>query len=259
LIDPRTVIDPSAQLAEDVTVGAYSVIGPSVSVGRGTWIGPHVVINGPARIGENNRIFQFASLGEIPQDKKFRGEDSELIIGNRNTIREYVTINRGTALDQGRTMVGDENWIMAYVHIAHDCQVGSRTIFSNGATLAGHVQVSDKAILGGFTLVHQYCRIGTHAFCGMGTALNRDLPPYVMASGNLARPFGLNREGLKRDGIAQETVRALQRAYKVLVRVGAVPEEEKQVLDNLRRDYVEVERFVSFIEASSRGIVRNAD
>ena len=259
MIDPRAVIDPSAQLAEDVTVGAYSVIGPSVSVGRGTWIGPHVVINGPARIGENNRIFQFASLGEIPQDKKFRGEDSELSIGNRNTIREYVTINRGTALDRGKTMVGDENWIMAYVHIAHDCQVASRTIFSNGATLAGHVQVADKAILGGFTLVHQYCRIGTHAFCGMGTALNRDLPPYVMASGNLARPFGLNREGLKRDGIAQETVRALQRAYKVLVRVGTVPEEEKQVIDNLRRDYVEVERFASFIEVSSRGIVRNAD
>jgi UDP-N-acetylglucosamine acyltransferase len=259
LIDPRAVIDPSAQLAEDVTLGPYSVIGPSVSVGRGTWIGPHVVINGPARIGENNRIFQFASLGEIPQDKKFRGEDSELSIGNRNTIREYVTINRGTALDQGKTLVGDENWIMAYVHIAHDCRVGSRTVFSNGATLAGHVQVADKAILGGFTLVHQFCRIGTHAFCGMGTALNRDLPPYVMASGNLARPFGLNREGLKRDGVAQETVRALQRAYKILVRIGTVPEEDKQVINELRREYAEVERFAAFIEASSRGIVRDAD
>ncbi|MEA3412450.1 MAG: acyl-ACP--UDP-N-acetylglucosamine O-acyltransferase [Pseudomonadota bacterium] len=259
MIDPRAVIDPSAKLADDVSVGPFSVIGPSVSVGRGTWIGPHVVINGPARIGEDNRIFQFASLGEIPQDKKFRGEDSELVIGDRNTIREYVTINRGTALDKGKTMVGNENWIMAYVHIAHDCQVGSRTIFSNGATLAGHVQVGDQAILGGFTLVHQFCRIGTHAFCGMGTALNRDLPPYVMASGNLARPFGLNREGLKRDGVASDTVRALQRAYKALVRVGMVPEDERAQIDDLRREHAEVERFAAFIETSTRGIVRDAD
>ena len=193
MIDSRALIDSKAQLDEGVSVGPFSVIGPNVSIESGTWIGPHVVINGPTHIGRDNRIFQFASVGDIPQDKKYRGEESRLTIGDRNTIREYCTINRGTQLDRGVTSVGDDNWIMAYVHIAHDCQVGNHIVFSNGTTLAGHVIIEDHAVLGGFTLVHQFCRIGAYSFCGMGTALNRDLPPYVMASGNLARPYGLNK------------------------------------------------------------------
>ena len=257
MIHPTAVIDSAAELAEDVEVGPYSIIGARVRVGSGTRIGPHVVIQGPTRIGAGNRIFQFASLGEIPQDKKYRGEDSELVIGDGNTIREYVTIHRGTALDRGRTTVGDRNWIMAYVHIAHDCAVGSDTIFSNGATLAGHVVIEDHAILGGFTLVHQFCRIGAYAFCGMGTAINRDVPPYVMVAGNPAKPYGLNKEGLRRNDFPVETVRALQRAYRLLIKAGPMSEAERGELRALRRDFREVERFAAFVESSARGVVRS--
>ncbi len=256
MIHPTAVIDPAAELADAVEIGPYSIIGPRVRIGPGTRIGPHVVIRGPTRIGSGNRIFQFASLGEIPQDKKFRGEDSELVIGDGNTIREYVTINRGTSLDRGRTTVGDRNWIMAYVHIAHDCVVGSDTVFSNGATLAGHVVIEDHVTLGGFTLVHQFCRIGAYAFCGMGTAINRDVPPYVMVAGNPARTFGLNKEGLKRNGFSQATVRELQRAYRLLIRRGALSESERGELERARRRHSEVERLARFVETSSRGIVR---
>lgn len=257
MIHPTAVIDPAAELADDVEVGPYSIIGPQVRIGSGTRIGPHVVIRGPTRIGSGNRIFQFASLGEIPQDKKYQGEDSELIIGDGNTIREYVTINRGTALDRGRTVVGDRNWIMAYVHIAHDCVVGSDTVFSNGATLAGHVVIEDHATLGGFTLVHQFCRIGAYAFCGMGTAINRDVPPYVMVAGNPAKPYGLNKEGLRRNGFSPETVRALQRAYRLLFRRGAPAESQRAELDVERRAHPEVDRLARFVEESVRGVLRD--
>lgn len=256
MIDSRALIDSKAQLDEGVSVGPFSVIGPNVRVESGTWIGPHVVINGPTHIGRDNRIFQFASVGDIPQDKKYRGEESRLTIGDRNTIREYCTINRGTQLDRGETSVGNDNWIMAYVHIAHDCQVGDHIVFSNGTTLAGHVVIEDHAVLGGFTLVHQFCRIGAHSFCGMGTALNRDLPPYVMASGNLARPYGLNKEGLKRYKFNADTIRALHKAYVMLVGTGTRRTDDQQQLDEFRVQFSAVAHFVEFIENSPRGIIR---
>ncbi|MGH1537021.1 MAG: acyl-ACP--UDP-N-acetylglucosamine O-acyltransferase, partial [Gammaproteobacteria bacterium] len=197
-IHPTAIVDSSAEIDNSVSIGPYSIIGPDVKIAKNTSVGPHVVIGGSTSIGSGNRIFQFSSIGEIPQDKKFHGENSELIIGDDNTIREYVTINRGTEEDQGYTKIGDRNWIMAYVHIAHDCNVENDITFANGATLAGHVTVEEFAILGGFTLVHQFCRIGAYSFCAMGTALNRDLPPYLIASGNYASTHGLNKEGLHR-------------------------------------------------------------
>ena len=256
MIDPRASVDPRATLEANVSVGPYTVIGPDVYIGAGTWIGPHVVINGPTRIGAENRIFQFASIGDIPQDKKYAGEASELIIGNRNTIREYCTINRGTLLDRGKTTVGNDNWIMAYVHVAHDCQVGSHTVFANGATLAGHVEIGDYAVLGGFTLVHQHCRVGVCAFCGMGTALNRDLPPYVMASGNLAKSHGLNKEGLRRQGFDRDVVRALHKTYMGMVKSKSSNEKVRTQIIELAHEYPEVANFVEFIKTSKRGIVK---
>lgn len=257
MIDPRAVIDPTAELEQGVSIGPYSVIGAHVHVEAGTWIGPHVVINGPTRLGKNNRIFQFASLGEIPQDKKYRGEASELVIGDGNTIREYVTINRGTALDRARTTLGDGNWIMAYVHIAHDCQIGNHTIFSNGATLAGHVVIEDYAVLGGFTLVHQFCRVGAYAFCGMGAALNRDVPPFVTVSGNPAKPYGLNKEGLKRHGFTAATIDALNKAYRLKVRIKKTDAPPARQLAELAAQFPEVARFAEFIDSSARGIIRD--
>ena len=256
MIDSRACIDSSATLADGVTVGPFSVIGPNVHIGRDTWIGPHVVINGPSRIGANNRIFQFASLGEIPQDMKYHGEDSELIIGDRNTIREFCTINRGTVQDRGITSIGDDNWIMAYVHIAHDCEIGNRTILANGVTLGGHVQIEDHVILGGFTLVHQFCRIGAYAFTGGGTALPLDLPPYVLAAGNRAKPHGLNKEGLQRHGFTAEKIRALFKAYTLLVKGKKVDEGGRSILTELSQKHPEVARFVDFIENSKRGVLR---
>jgi len=215
-IHPTAIIDPSAELADDVEVSAYAVIGAGVSIDSGTWIGPHAVIEGPTTIGKENRIFQFASVGAEPQDKKYKGENTTLIIGDRNVIRESCTINRGTAQDIGYTEIGDDNWIMAYVHIAHDCVVGSSTIFANNTTLAGHVTIHDFAILGGFTLVHQFCHVGKHSFTGMGTALGKDLPPFVMATGAPGIPRGINNEGLKRHGYSSEERANLKQAYKKL-------------------------------------------
>jgi len=256
VIDPSAAVDPGAELAPDVKVGAFSVIGRDVRIGAGTWIGPHVVIKGPTTIGHDNRIFQFASVGDIPQDKKYEGETTELIIGDRNTIREYCTINRGTRIGQGATVIGNDNWIMAYVHIAHDCLVGDHTVFSNGATLAGHVTVEDYATLGGFTLVHQFCRIGTHAFCGMGTALNRDLPPYVLASGNLAAAHGINKVGLKRHGFGADTIQALHKAYMLLIKTRNRRDDEPFQIEQLASSFPEVARFVDFVNNSPRGVVR---
>ena len=255
-IHSTAIVDPSTQLDKNVSIGPYSIIGPNVSIGKNTWVGPHVVINGPTKIGSGNRIFQFSSIGEIPQDKKYQGEPSELIIGDDNTIREYVTINRGTEQDQGFTIVGNRNWIMAYVHIAHDCKIDNDTIFANGTTLAGHVVVEEFAILGGFTLVHQFCRIGAHSFCAMGTALNRDLPPYVMASGNYATTHGLNKEGLRRRGFSEECIKALHKSYKLLIRNKGSKSERVFQVEKLATAHPEVQMFLDFIVSSERGIVQ---
>ena len=255
-IHATAIIDASAKISPRASIGPYSIIGPNVEIGAGTVIGPHVVIQGPTIIGENNHIFQFSSLGEIPQDKKYDGEDSKLVIGDNNTIREYVTINRGTLLGEGATTIGNDNWIMAYVHIAHDCVVKNNTIFSNGASIAGHVKVEDYAVLGGFTLVHQFCHLGEHSFCGMGSALNMDLPPYVIASGNLAKAYGLNKEGLRRRDFDEDVINALHQAYKALVLSKNSRAEQMEKIADLIEQYAEVRKFVGFIENSERGIVR---
>lgn len=255
-IDQRAVIDPSARIADDVSIGPFSIIGPDVEIDSGTSIGPHVVINGPTRIGRDNRIFQFSSIGEIPQDKKYHGESSRLEIGDRNTIREFVTINRGTEDGGGVTRIGDDNWMMAYIHIAHDCLVGNNTIFANGASLAGHVEIDDYVILGGFTLVHQFTKIGSGAFCGMGSAIGKDIPPYVMVSGNPASPYGINSEGLKRRQFDRAAIKAVKDAYKIIYRSGLTTEEAKQQLESLAQQHVEVKPMLEFLQRSERGILR---
>jgi len=255
-IDARAVVDPDARIGKNVSIGPFSIIGPNVEIGAETWIGPHVVINGPTRIGKQNRIFQFASVGEIPQDKKYHGEKSRLEIGDRNTIREYVTINRGTDDGGGVTRLGNDNWLMAYIHIAHDCLVGDNTIFANAASLAGHVNVQDYAILGGFTLVHQFCTIGAHAFCGMGSAISKDVPPYVMVNGSPAHPHGLNVEGLKRRGLDKATLAALREAYRIIYRSGLTTQEAKVQLKELAELHTEVGHMLDFLHKSQRGILR---
>lgn len=217
-IHPTAIIDPKAEIADDVEISPYAIIGANVKIDSETWIGPHVVIDGPTTIGKENRIFQFASVGAEPQDKKYDGEPTTLSIGDRNVIRESCTINRGTAQDIGKTEIGDDNWIMAYVHIAHDCIVGNNTIFANNTTLAGHVTIHDYAILGGFTLVHQFCYVGEYAFTGMGTALGKDLPPFVMAFGAPGIPRGINNEGLKRHGFDENQRSTIKKAYRTLYR-----------------------------------------
>lgn len=250
------MIAPDAKIGDGVTVGPYTVIGPEVEIGAGTWIGPHVVINGPTRIGRDNKIFQFASLGEAPQDKKYAGEKTRLEIGDRNTIREYCTINRGTVEGGGVTRIGNDNWIMAYVHIAHDCLVGDQTIFANAASLAGHVTVGDHAILGGFTLVHQFCMIGAHCFCGMGSVTSMDVPPYVMVSGNPAKPHGINSEGLKRRGFSGEALRALRAAYKLIYKSKLTLNEAREQIAARVHECPELVLLTRFLEQSQRGIVR---
>lgn len=255
-IDQRAVINPAAHIGNNVSVGPFSVIGADVEIGDDTWIGPHVVINGPTTIGRENRIFQFASIGEIPQDKKYYGEASRLEIGDRNTIREFVTINRGTDDGGGLTRIGNDNWLMAYIHIAHDCMVGNHVTMANGASLAGHVSIEDYAILGGFTLVHQFCAVGAHAFCGMGSAISKDVPPYIMVGGNPAQPHGLNVEGLKRRAMPKETIAALRDAYKVIYRSGHTTREAATHLFAISQEIKEVAILVEFIQNSSRGILR---
>jgi UDP-N-acetylglucosamine acyltransferase len=256
LIDQRAVIDRAAELAGGVSIGAFSINGPGVVVGEGTWIGPHVVINGPTQIGRENRIHPFASIGDAPQDKKYAGEPTRLEIGDRNVIREYVTINRGTVQHGGVTRLGDENWIMAYAHIAHDCRVGNRTVFANGASLAGHVSVDDCAILGGFALVHQFCAIGTHAFCAFGSVINKDVPPFVTVTGNPARSSGLNIEGLRRHGFTDATRKALRRAYRTLYRSNFPLQTALQQLRDQSRQDEAVAELAAFVERAKRGIVR---
>lgn len=255
-IHPTAIIDPGARLAHDVEIGPYAVIGAHVEIGAGCRIGAHTVITGHTRLGERNRIYQFVSLGEAPQDKKYGGEPTRLEIGDHNTIREFCTLNRGTAQDVGVTRVGNNNWIMAYSHVAHDCQVGSHTVFANNAQLAGHVHLGDYAILGGFTAVHQFCSIGAHTITGLGTVVLQDIPPYVRAAGNSARPYGINAEGLKRRGFSAETIAALKRAYRTLYRSGLTLTEALQELGQQHAHCPEVQPLIEFVAASSRGIIR---
>lgn len=255
-VHATAIVDRGAQLADGVVVGPYSVIGAKAEIGEGTWIGAHVVLDGRIRIGRMNKIFHFASLGAPPQDKKYGSEDTAVEIGDNNTIREYVTINRGTALDAGVTRVGNDNWIMAYVHFAHDCQIGNRTIFANACQLAGHVTVGDWAIFGATTLVHQFVHIGAHAFTGMGTYLPQDLPPFVTAAGNMAKPYGINSEGLKRRGFSADDIAALKRAYRTLYRSGLGLEDARQQLQAQVAHCAHVREILEFLARSKRGIIR---
>jgi UDP-N-acetylglucosamine acyltransferase len=255
-VHPSAIVERGAELADGVTVGPFSVVGPKVAIGENTWIGSHVVLDGRLRIGRNNRIAHFCSIGGPPQDKKYRGEDTAVEIGDGNTIREYTTVNRGTAQDAGVTRVGDDNWIMAYVHFAHDVQIGSHTIFANGGQLAGHVSVGDWVIFGAFTLVHQFVHIGAHAFTGMGTYVAQDLPPFVTAAGNMARPFGINSEGLRRRGFSAEDIQALKRAYRTLYRSGLPLEEARRQLAAQVAGCAHVREILEFLAKSTRGIIR---
>jgi UDP-N-acetylglucosamine acyltransferase len=259
-IHPSAVIAPGAQIDESVEIGAYAVIGPDVRIGAGTRIGPHVVIEGHTTIGRDNEIFQFASIGAAPQDKKYAGEPTTMEIGDRNTIREFVTFNRGTVQDGGATRIGNDNWIMAYVHLAHDCQLGSHIILANNATLAGHVHLGDHVFLGGFTTVHQFCHIGAHAMTAFTAAVSQDVPPFVTAAGNRAVPAGINSEGLKRRGFTSEQIMEIKRAYKVIYRAGLPLEEAKQQLADMEAKSAHSAEHIrllrEFIEASARGIIR---
>jgi UDP-N-acetylglucosamine acyltransferase len=256
LIDATAIIDPGAVIAGNVTVGPYSVIGANVVIDAGTRIGPHVVIKGHTRIGRDNTIFQFSSIGEDPQDKKYNGEPTRLEIGDGNTIREFVTINRGTVQDEGATRLGNDNWIMAYVHIAHDCQIGDHTIFANNASLAGHVTVDDYVILGGFTLVYQFCSLGAHSLTAYGSGISMDVPPYVTVGGSPARPHGLNMEGLRRRGFPEEVRKVLKRSYKTLYRENRSLQEAIAELKGQMDGCAELEMLVSFLETRPRGIIR---
>jgi UDP-N-acetylglucosamine acyltransferase len=255
-IHPTAIVESGARLAPDVVVGPYSVIGPHVEIGEGCRIGAHTVITGHTRLGSNNTVFHFVSLGEAPQDKKYKDEDTRLEIGNNNTIREFCTFNRGTAQDAGVTRVGNDNWIMAYVHLAHDCQIGNNTIFANNAQLAGHVHIGDYAILGGFTAVHQFCRIGAHSLTGLCSMLVQDVPPYVTVSGNPAHPHGINAEGLKRRGFDADTIAAVRRAYKTLYRSGLTLDEARIAIEQQRAQCDAVGLLADFLAVPGRGIVR---
>jgi len=257
-IHPTAIIDLKAEIADDVEIAPYAIIGADVKIDSGSRIGSHVVIEGPTTIGKDNRIFQFASIGAEPQDKKYKGEATTLHIGDRNVIRESCTINRGTIQDIGKTEIGDDNWIMAYVHIAHDCIVGNNTIFANNATLAGHVTIHDYAILGGFTLVHQFCHVGEYAFTGMGTALGKDLPPFVMAFGAPSAPRGINNEGLKRQGFDSAERSAIKKAYRILYRSELT---FKEALEKLQLEAINdknIKKLAEFCQRSQneRGIIR---
>jgi UDP-N-acetylglucosamine acyltransferase len=256
MIHPSAIIHPGATLGANVSIGAYSIVGERVEIGDDTRIGPHVVIEGHTRIGRNNRVFQFCSLGAAPQDKKYANEPTRLEIGDDNTIREFCTLNCGTAQDAGVTRLGDDNWIMAYVHLAHDCQIGDHTIFANNAQLAGHVHVGDYAILGGFTGVHQFVRIGAHSFTAIATVLVHDLPPFVMAAGDTAKPYGINVEGLRRRGLSAETMAAIKRAYKTLYKSGLTLDQAKAQLAEQAKTCAEIGVLTEFLQGCTRGIVR---
>lgn len=262
MIDSTAMIHPSAIIGDDVTIGknvqigALSVVEGDVTIGDDCWIGSHVVIKGRTTIGHSNRIYQFASIGEACQDLKYRGEDTQLIIGNNNTIRESVTMHRGTIQDQGITQVGSNNLFMVNAHVAHDCIIGDNCIFANNATLAGHVTIGDFVIFGGLSAIHQFGKVGDHAFIGGCAALNKDVPPYVMAVGNYARPVTINSEGLIRRGFSKAAIRALRRAYKILYRENHTVDEAIAEMASLSEEFPEVQRFVEFLNEHGRGIIR---
>ncbi|MDH3630507.1 MAG: acyl-ACP--UDP-N-acetylglucosamine O-acyltransferase [Gammaproteobacteria bacterium] len=254
MIHDTAIIDASAKIAADVEIGAYSVIGADVEIASGTMIGPHVVVMGPSKIGQDNRIFQFSSIGEAPQDKKYQGERTWLELGDRNVIREFVTLNRGTDEGNGKTIIGSDNLFMAYSHVAHDCLVGNHTVFANAASLSGHVEVGDYTILGGFTSVHQFTLIGSKSFCGLGSVVTQDIPPFTTAAGNRARVIGINKEGLKRKGFSAELIQALHKSFRQLLKSRGSKEEIAENLKPLCEKYPEVAEFVDFVKNSKRGI-----
>lgn len=256
MIHATAIIADSAKIADDVEVGPYSIIGDSVEIDSGTCVDSHVVINGPTKIGKDNHIYQFASVGDDPQDKKYADEPTRLIIGDRNTIREFCTISRGTTQDKGETIIGDDNWIMAYCHIAHDCVLGDNTIMANNTTLAGHVHLGDWAICGGFSGVHQFCRIGAHAFLGMYAGINRDVPAYVMASGQPAVPKGINSEGLKRREFSTEQIRNIKNAYRLVYRKGLKLAEAIEQIAASSEENNELALFLESLRSSDRGVIR---
>uniref|UniRef100_A0A451BHM4 Acyl-[acyl-carrier-protein]--UDP-N-acetylglucosamine O-acyltransferase n=1 Tax=Candidatus Kentrum sp. SD TaxID=2126332 RepID=A0A451BHM4_9GAMM len=257
MIHESAIIDPTARLAPDVRVDPWSTIGADVEIGAGTWIGSHCVINGPTIIGKDNHIHPFNSIGNIPQDKKYSGGQNTLLtIGDKNVVREYCTLNRGTDQGGGTTKVGDNNWIMAYVHVAHDCLVGNDVIMANGTTLAGHVTIEDCVTLGGFTLIHQFCRIGAYSFSGGGAAIARDVPPYLMVAGNHAKPYGINVVGLQRRSFDSATLQQLRRAYKSIYKRGNTLEKALSELRDMAKEGNGIDRIIDFVDQSSRGIVR---
>ncbi len=256
LIDPTAIVDSKAELADDVSVGPFSVIGPDVKVGAGTVIGSHVVIKGPTTIGKDNRIYQFTSIGEDPQDKKYAAEITRLEIGDRNTIREYTSMHRGTKQDKSLTKIGNDNLFMAYTHVAHDCIIGNHVIMANGASLAGHVHLHSHAILGGFTLVHQFTQIGQYSFAAMGSAITQDIPPFVMVGGKPTRPHGINSVGMERNGISPEDIRLIRKAYKIIYKMNLRLEDAIDQMEDLAGESKELSDMVSFLRNVSRGILR---
>jgi len=256
LINSHAVVDPKAKIASNVTIGAFSIVGPDVQIESGTTIGPHVVINGPTKIGKDNRIYQFASIGEDPQDKKYSGEKTSLEIGDRNTIREFCTIHRGTTQDKAITQIGNENLFMAYTHVAHDCVIGHKVIMANAASLAGHVLLDDNSILGGFTLVHQFSKIGQYSFSAMGSIITKDVPPYVMTGGQPTQPHGINSVGLERQGFSSESIRQIRKAYKIIYKSGLKLKTAIEELNELSKEVPEIKCMVTFLENAERGILR---
>lgn len=256
MIDARAVVDPAAELDVDVEIGPFAVIGAGVRIGKGTRVGPHVVIRGATDIGCDNRIFQFASIGEDPQDKKYGGEDTRLEIGDGNRIREFATIHRGTVQDKGLTSIGSDNLLMAYTHVAHDCRIGNHAILANAASLGGHVHVGDWAILGGFSMVHQFCRVGEYCFAGMGSAISKDVPPYFLVGGQPARPHGINSEGLRRRDFSPTQLATIKRAYKLLYSSGLSLANASREIGLLAAEHAELQVMVEFLAASERSIVR---
>jgi UDP-N-acetylglucosamine acyltransferase len=256
VIDSRAVIDSSAVIGDDVTIGPFCVVGADVEIGKGTIVESHVVLKGPTKIGEDNHIFQFASVGEQPQDLKYNGEPTRLEIGDRNTIREYVSLNRGTVDDEGVTTIGNDNLFMVSSHVAHDCRIGDHVILANAVALAGHVVISDYAILGGYTTVHQFTRIGAHSFSGFATAIDRDVLPFFTIAGNRAKAYGINREGLRRRKFSDETIRALQETYKILVKSEYSHKVAMENVRELAKTYPEVELVADFLDQSERGWIR---
>ena len=256
LIDPTAIIDSHAELADDVSVGAFSVIGADVKIDAGTVIGPHVVIKGPTSIGKMNRIYQFTSIGEDPQDKKYAAEVTRLEIGDRNTIREFTSMHRGTQQDQCVTRIGNDNLFMAYTHVAHDCIIGDHVIMANGASLAGHVHLNDHAILGGFTLVHQFTQIGQYSFAAMGSAITQDIPPFIMVGGKPTRPHGINSVGMERNGISADDIRLIRNAYKIIYKMNLRLEDAIEQMEALASDSSQLSDMIGFLRNVRRGILR---